>query len=85
MPLSQQTIDSMKPKRSKPSLEDEATPYERKWTMVIDLDRCTGCHACEWHVLRRTTSPSLALSRLIKAGRTNGFVLSGIGRASIQM
>ena len=28
-------------------LERAATPYERKWSMVIDLDRCTGCHACE--------------------------------------
>ena len=47
MPLTEKRLQEMKKANRMPTLEEESTPYERKWAIVIDLDRCTGCHACE--------------------------------------
>ncbi len=33
-------------KGARPSADDAALEEQRRWGMVVDLDRCTGCQAC---------------------------------------
>src|SRR5579885_2167413 len=55
------------------SLEKDALPYERKWGMVIDLDRCTGSKACEAACYAENNIPTVGPEQAFK-GRAHQWI-----------
>lgn len=54
-------------------LEQAVLPYERKWAMVIDLDRCTGCKACEAACYAENNIPTVGPEQAYK-GRAHQWI-----------